>query len=173
MKRYHGILLALLACGTAVTADVTNRFTAVDIQPPFDEYLTAKPLLMEYAGATVIKLKDGRMVIFSVASTTVNDNSAKDRLRMQKVCRSKALANLLAETKGIQVAYASKVEDRTQVTIENGKEIGKSIEDVLEVTKTTVEGVVLNLPVVGTWYSKDRMLFYLAIGTIYDRNHPQ
>ena len=165
MKRWYGILVLLL-CGTAALADLTNRFAAVDIRPPFDEYLVAKPLLMEYAGATVIKLEDGRKVVLSVASTTVNDDSAKDRLRMQKVCRSKALANVVAEAKGIQVAYASKVEDRTQVTIANGKETGKSIEEVLEVSKTTVEGVVANLPIVGTWYSKDRTLFYLAVGVI-------
>ena len=159
----------MLACGTALASQLTNRFATVDISPPFDEYLAAKPLLMEYAGATVIKLKDGRMVILSVASTTVNNNSAKDRLRMQKVCKSKALANLVAEAKGIQVAYASKVEDRTQVTVENGKETGKSIEDVLEVSETTVEGLVANLPVVGTWYSKDQSVFYLAVGVILDK----
>ena len=131
MNSRYGIFLATIVWGTTWASDVTNRFTAIDIQPPFDKYLVAQHMLMEYTGATVIKLKDGRKVLLSVASTTVNDNSAKDHLRRLKVCRSKALANVLAETKGIQVASASKIEDRTQVTIENGKEAGKSIEDVL------------------------------------------
>lgn len=168
MKIWHGIAaVVFLVCASAPADDVTNRFTAVNIRAPFDAYLAAKPLLMEYAGATVIKLDDGRKVILSVASTTVNDDSPKDRLRMQKVCRSKALANVVAETRGIQVAYASKVEDRTQIVIENGKETAKSIEEVLEVSTTTVEGLVANLPVVGTWYSKDRSLFYVAVGMVF------
>jgi hypothetical protein len=149
-----------------LASDLTNRYADVDIRPPFDGYLAARPLLMEYSGATVIKLEDGRKVILSVGSTTVNDNSPKDRLRMQKVCRSKALASVAAETKGVQVVYTSKIEDRTQVTIESGRESGKSIEEVLETSKTAVEGVVANLPIVGTWYSKDRTLFYLAVGAV-------
>lgn len=166
MKIWHGIAAVLFLTCASAPADDTNRFTAVDIRAPFDAYLAAKPLLMEYAGATVIKLDDGRKVILSVASTTVNDDSPKDRLRMQKVCRSKALANVVAETRGIQVAYASKVEDRTQIVIEDGKETAKSIEEVLEVSKTTVEGLVANLPVVGTWYSRDRSMFFLALGYV-------
>jgi hypothetical protein len=164
-----GVILMLLMCASAVADDLTNRYAAVDVRAPFDEYLAAKPLLVEYAGATVIKLADGRRVILSVASTTVNDDSAKDRLRMRKVCRSKALANVVAEAKGIQVVSESKVEDRTQVIIEDGKETARSIEDVLEVSRTTVEGLVSNLPVVGTWYSKDRTLFYLAVGIVMDK----
>ena len=153
-----------------VAQSETNRFSQVRIEAPFDQYLESNPFLMEYAGAKIIKLGDGQKMIISVASTMVKDDSTQDRLRQQKVCKVKALANILSETKSIQVSTSAKVNDRTVVTVVNGNESGKSIEELLDVSESKVSGVVKSLPIVGTWYSRSGDMFYLAIGGIVGTN---
>jgi len=168
-----GKLLAFLFCLApfmAIGQSASNMFSMIRIEAPFDTYLQANPLLMEFAGAKFIKLEDGRKMIISVASTGVKDSSAQDRLRQQKICRQKALANILAETKAIQVATSTKVNDLIVVTIEDGKENGKSVEEILEVTESRVSGIVKNFPIVGTWYSRNGDMFYLAIGGFVGTN---
>lgn len=134
---------------------------------PFAACLKADPILLQVGGSRIIVLPcTNQAVIVSVASTAVKDNAAADRVRMQKVCRSKALAELLAQEKGLQVKYALRAEDKTVVVYEDGKEETASLEGTLETTSAQVEGFVQAMPVVATWYSAAGDMFFLAIGTV-------
>lgn len=160
----------LLSALATVAADpVATRFTDIDIEAPFKGYLLANPLLMEVTGAKVIRLPGGRQVILGVASTVLKDQSARERLRAEKVCRVKALASVLAEKKGVQVAHVEQVREKTVITLEDGKEKGKSVEEVLQITRMKVEGIVKDMPVVGRWMSQERDVYYLAIGVVCDK----
>jgi len=141
----------------------------VEIEKPFDGYLAANLLLMEVTGAKVIRLPNGNQMVVAVASTVLKDKSAKDRLRAEKVCRVKALASVVAEKEGVQVAHTEQLKENTVVTLDNGKETGKNVSELLEITKTKVEGITKDMPVVGRWKSKDGDVFYLAIGVILDK----
>lgn len=137
---------------------------------PFASYLKADAMLLQFGGTRAIMLpQTNSAMILSVASTAVKDNSASDRIRMQKVCRNKALAALLSQDKGLQVRYAIKTEDQTVVALREGKEVAASLESTLETTAAAVEGFAKDLPVVGTWYSRDQGLFFLALGRITER----
>ena len=48
----------------------------------------------------------------------------------------------------------------------NGKEETASLESTLETTSAQVEGFVQALPMVATWYSAARDMYFLAIGTV-------
>jgi hypothetical protein len=159
-------MLAATACATDGEA---QKFSKVDIDKPFEAYLLSNPLLMEVTGAKVIRLDDGNRVMIAVASTVLKDNSAKERLRAERVCRVKALASVVAEKKGVQVAHVEHLKERTVTVIDNGKETAKSVSELLQVTQTKVEGIARDMPVVGMWRSKDGTVFYLAIGGVYDK----
>ena len=91
-------------------------------------------------------------MIVSVASTVLKDDSAAERLRAEKVCRTKALASVVAERAGVQVAHSEVLNDKTIVVIiENGREKAKSVSELLEVTKANVSGIARDMPVVGRW----------------------
>lgn len=140
-------------------------------EEPFASCLKADPILLQFGGARLIKLPEiNQAVIVSVASTAVKDNTAADRIRMQKVCRSKALAELLSQQKGLQVNYALRTEDKTVVVYQDGgREEATSLESTLETTSAHVEGLIQSLPVVATWYSAAGDMYYLAIGTVVDQ----
>jgi hypothetical protein len=109
-------------------------------------------------------------MIVSVASTVLKNDSASERLRAERVCRPKALASVVGERSGVQIAHTEEVRDKTIVVIVDGREKAKSVSELLEVTKSKVSGIAKDMPVVGRWKSKDGMIFYLAIGVICDKD---
>ncbi len=166
MKR--AACLAAFLTAVAVAGDAPT-FTDVRIDKPFDVYLRSNPLLMEVAGAKLIRLPDGKHVVLGVGATFLKDNSPKDRLRAETVCRVKALASVVAEKEGVQVAHVEQLNERTVVVLENGKEKGKSVSELLQMTKTQVQGIVKGMAIVGRWKSADGRTFYLAVGAVCDK----
>jgi hypothetical protein len=158
----------LLLAGLLAGAD-DERFADVLLDKPFAAYLRANPLLMEVPGAKIIRLEDGNQMIVAVAYTVLADDRAKTRLDAEKVCRVKALASVVAEKQGAQVAHVEKGEERTVIVLEDGKEKARSVSEVLQITQTQVEGLAPGLSVVGRWKSKDGQFFYLALGMICDK----
>lgn len=164
----HAATLILLAT-LAADPKLGSRFSEIEIDDAFRQYLTANVLLMEVTGAKVIRLANGGSVVLAVASTAINDNTAKDRLRAERVCRVKALAAIVAEKKGIQVCHVETLNEKTQIVIDEKGETGSSVLELIQVTKTKVEGIAKDMPVVGRWKSKDGEVFYLALGVMLDK----
>jgi hypothetical protein len=150
--------------------EVKPQFSDVVIEKHFKPYLLGNPLLMEVTGAKVIRQKNGQTILLSVSSTTLKDDSANERLRAEKVCRTKALAGIIAEKKGIQVFHVETLNEKTEVVVDEKGEHGTSVSELLQVTQTKVEGISKDMPVIGRWRSKDGMVFYLAIGRCVDEN---
>jgi hypothetical protein len=145
------------------------EFSEVLLDKGFARYLQTNALLMATAGAKVIRLEDGRKVVLAVGSTALKDNSAVERLRAERVCRIHAEASLAAEKQGVQIARLERLEETTRVVLEEDKEKGRSVSELLQITTTQVAGLVRGMPVVGRWKSKAGDVFYLAIGAICDR----
>jgi hypothetical protein len=157
-------LVAVLA------ADNPPRFTDVHIDMPYGAYLRARPLLMEVEGATVIRPPNGNQVVLGVGATVLKNHSAKERLRAETVCRVKALASVVAEKDGVQVAHVEQLAERTAVVLEDGKEKARSVSELLQVTRTQARGIGRGMAVVGRWRSADGDTFYVAVGAICDRH---
>jgi hypothetical protein len=77
---------------------------------------------------------------------------------------------VVAEKQGVQVCHIEKLEERTVIVFDGKKESGKSVSELLQVTKTKVEGIARDMPVVGKWKSKEGDVFYLAIGVLCDKS---
>jgi hypothetical protein len=140
---------------------------AAEIDPCFEGYVRSNPLLVNGPGVKIIHLDDGNQVILAVASTVLKDDSAAERLRAEQVCRIKALASIVAEKQGVQVAHVEQANEKMAVVIENGKETGRSLTEVLQVTIVQVRGVAKEIQVVGRWQSADGKVFFLALCTMY------
>ena len=168
-----GFILTIPNLFTTIRIETINdkvAFSEVVIEKPFKHYLLNNQLLMEVTGAKVIREKDGRPVLLAVASTLLKDDSPKDRLRAEKVCRVKAIAAIVAQKKGIQVFHVETLKEQTKVLNDNNKESGESISELIQITQTKVEGISRDMPVVGYWRSKNGQVFYIAIGVIVNKN---
>lgn len=149
--------------------DKPSPFDKVRLDPEFAGYLLAEPLLMEVDGAKLIRLDDGRVLVLGIASAKLAGPSALDRKKAETVARNRALAHVVAEKKGVQVARAETVERRTRVILEaEGGESAESVADYLETTSAKVQGMTRDFPIVGRWQSLDGTLFSVAIGGFLD-----
>ena len=164
------VALLLVAVLCADDAALEKKFSDIDIETAYRSYLTSNTLLMEVTGSKVIRLPKRKTVVIAVASTAIKDDSAKERLRAERVCRTKALASVVAERQGVQVAHTEELRDETTIVIDKNGETGKNVSELVQLTKTKVEGIVKDMPVVGRWKSKDGDVFYLALGVILDKD---
>lgn len=145
--------------------DKPSPFAKVKIDPEFAEYLLADPLLMEVEGAKVLRLQDGRLLVLGVASAALGDGTAADRRRAETVCRNRALAHIVAEKTGVQVARVETLDRKTVVVVDpQGGERAESVADYLEKTQSLVRGTSRDFPVVGRWTSADGTLYSVAVG---------
>lgn len=159
----------------AVSAHLTNaddpkKFSDVSIEKAFRPFLESNPLLMEVTGVKIISRKDGSKVVLAVASTVLKDKSANERLRAEKVCRIKALASLVAEQKGIYLCHTETLSEVEKIVIDEKGETATSVSKLLQLTKTKVEGITKDMPVVGRWKSKEGDVFYMVLGVVLDEN---
>jgi|GEM_PF-2559425 len=135
------------------------------LDPEFAPYLLAEPLLMETEGAKVIRVDDGRVLVLGVASAALKDGSAADRKRAETVARQRALAHVVAEKTGVQVARAETLSKKTTVTIDaDAGEWADSVAEYLETTRALVKGATHGFPIVGRWTSDDGTLLSVAVG---------
>lgn len=169
-SRLPAIPVLVLFLALAVSAgpqDAQSRFVDINIDALFEGPLIANPVFMELTGVKVLRREDDSTMVLAVAVTDIRDDTGKDKLRRMKVCRSKALASLMQQNEEIQVWTYSKSTDQTVIVIEDGVEHGKNLSEILDITRTKAEGFVKDMPVVGTWKSRDRKLFYQALGKIF------
>ena len=153
-------------------SDLDNKFSDIRIEDAYRPYLAANSLLMEVTGARIIRLSPKKAVVIAVASTVIRDSSAEDRLRAEKVCRVKAIASVVAERQGVQVAHTEHLDEKTQIVLDRSGEKDTSISELLQITRTKDNGITKDMPVVGTWKSKDGDVFYLALGATIDVAEP-
>jgi hypothetical protein len=159
--------LLILAVALLPAQDQTLRFKDIEIEKPFDSYLLAHPLLMDVAGAKIVKLSGDKILVVGVAFTPIRDDSPTDRRRMNTVCKNRALANILGEKKNVLIAHVETVKEKNVVVIDkDGKTNTQRVSDYFEMTQSKLEGVVRDFPIVGRWKSGDGKLYYLVIGAI-------
>ena len=149
---------------------VKNTFTDVELHSRFKNILSSSVLLMKVAGAKVVRLPGNRTAVIGVASTEIKKDSSSDRLRAEKVCRLKALATVIGEKQGVQVLHIEELKDETRVILDDNGEKASSVSTLMQVTKTKIEGIAKDMPIVGRWSSANGEVFYLAIGVILDEN---
>ena len=167
MKKFlfYGILVIFTLMALPLSAAVSD-FSDVEIDDEFLPFLTAKKRFMTSSGVkefTVPGKKD--RIIVCVVSVASKGNSARAIANMTNVCRIKAQVELL-KTQGVEMSAFTQVADKV-VSIDDGKQKKvKSVSTYLSVAEEKVNGIVRAMPVIGTWYSKDKTEFYLAVGTI-------
>jgi hypothetical protein len=122
---------------------------------------------MEVAGAKVIRLKNGRQLVIGLGTAALTDAKASPPSSAFVVADSKALA-AVAKQRGVQVATEAVVRDRTVIKMANGKESGKSVSEVLSLTRAKAEAFIKGMTRVGAWRSKDRKTLYVALGVVLD-----
>lgn len=138
-------------------------FRDVQIEKPFKALLTKKKEHMSLPGLKEFREADGTRHIVCIVSMASKGTTAKAKMTMTKICRTKAAAELLRAIE-VEISGITRFEEKITSVSDGKKEKITSISNYLNVIEERVHGVVQTMPVVGTWYSLDGTEFYLAIG---------
>ena len=154
------LFLFLLATGF----QLSSEFSTVEFQDErFKPYLLANKSMMSN-GAKIIKLQNGTYAI------VLDDQLPATLLEAETVTRIKALREIVGFTKGVQISSVQKNQDKLEIKDEGKGTEAKSLSTYLEITESKVQGVTKGMAKVATWQSKDRQVFYTAMGAICDKS---
>ena len=133
--------------------------------PEFKPFLLSDPILLEVGGCKAFRTEDGKTVLIAVGIAEVKDQSAKDRIRRQKVAEQKAFGEL-AKHQEVEVTFFSERYKTTSILSQNGVESGSSQKISSSRITMKAEAYFDEMLTVGRWYSGDGKLFFLAKGCI-------
>ena len=133
------------------------------ILPEFKPFLLGDPVLLEVGGCKAFRTSDGKTALIAVGMAEVRSNSAKDRIRRQRVAETNAFGEL-SKHREVEVTFFAERSKTTSISTQNGVESGRSQRTSSSRITVRAEGYFDDMMTVGQWYSEDGKLFYLAKG---------
>jgi hypothetical protein len=160
------ISFALLGCYRSLT-----DFDDIQINKEYYHYLVSNPVIMKSTGVKVINDKPlRRTIIIAVESVMIEKDTPAEKLKAEKVCRIKALSRLTTEKYGVQIFHYESLEEKTTQLIDNTIESESSTSELITITNARTNGTIKNAKTIGHWFSKDRTIYYLALGITIRQN---
>lgn len=164
--KFWGIILILCTLATLPLSGAVSDFTNVEIDDEFLPFLAAKKRFMSLTGVKEFTIpgQKGRIIV-CVVSVASKGNSAQAIIEMIKICRIRAQVELL-KLKGVEMSAFTRAEEKI-ISVDDGKQKKvNSTSSYLSIAEERVHGVIKAMPTIGTWFSKDKSEFYLAVGTV-------
>jgi hypothetical protein len=158
----------LAALATAIRLD--ERFREVSLDTRFRPYLQAMPLLMEAAGAKIVRLVDGRTLVLAVGLCQIKDKTVAGFMQARTVARAKAEAAVVGELAGVEVWREDSVVERTVIRQANATEQAEAQSEVVTRIRSRTHGKVRGLSLAGQWKSADGELVFVALGGFFGRD---
>ena len=139
--------------------DLPSGISKAVIEPEFLPVLKRTPALLSAGGCQAVQMPDGNVYLISVGNAPVNDDSAKDRILREKIAEQNAYGEL-AKMINIEITV---FEQHSLTEVSNSKQA--DFQESFKAKKTLrAAEYISGLPTVGTWYSADGKIFFLAKG---------
>jgi hypothetical protein len=139
-------------------------FSDVKISAEFAPIIDQGEIILENGGGKIIKMPDGSVWILGVGVTAVKPGGGPmEMIRQRTVAEQKARKAIVTELEETRVAGSTTLSSITSVRESNGIETASSIDEIVNLVKSDVEGVMSGLKAAGTWLSQDGQLFHLAL----------
>jgi hypothetical protein len=158
------IFLLLLPISIAAQANDTSlSFRSIAIEAQFHDVLIQHPEFMKEGGAKVFSLNDGSLALIGIGKVFPENNKPEAMLQERRKGEILARSAVLALGGDVEI---SAYKGLTESSFSSREENRISLSSFFQVTETRVEGEVQQLPVVGTWWSTDYSILYVAVGKI-------
>ena len=142
-----------------------SDFANVDIEEEFLPFLSAEKRFMEDVGVKEFTLPDQKKkLLVCVVAVAAKGDSAKAIGDMEKVCRAKAQSELQRVR---EVEISTFTRSKTKISsIDDGRKVKtQSLSSYLNIEEERACGFRKAMPKIGTWFSKDKTIFYFAVGS--------
>ena len=145
-----------------VRAETLDQFREIHIEPSFKPLLLSHTDFMELGGAEIFVSETGEQILIGIASFAPSDEQMKNHSELVRIGEIKARALVVELIDGVQVSNQRGLES-VETTDDKNQTI--SLESFFQSSKTETKSKIQQLPVIGTWWAKDRNIFYVAVGT--------
>lgn len=138
-------------------------FKQVEIEAPFRDLLVRYPVFMDQGGARLFEGDDGRLVLIGIGKVFPEDHRAEAMSQVRRKGEIRARAAILELGESIEISTVRRQREGSLI----------SLSSFFQVTETRVEGMIRQLPVVGSWWSRNHSTFYVAVGKMVDPDSHQ
>jgi hypothetical protein len=133
-----------------------QAFREVEIETGFHDLLVRHPMFMEQGGARLFEADDGRLVLIGVGKVFPEDHRAEAMIQVRRKGEIRARAAILELGESMEISTSRSQKEQSLI----------SLSFFFQVTETRLEGMIQQLPVIGSWWSSNHSTFYLAVGKI-------
>lgn len=158
------IVIIFLLLEPCRAQDVTN-FREVEIEAPFHNLLLNHPEFMEEGGAQVFICDDDTKFLIGISKVVPEDSGEKAMQQARRIGEIHARTAILEHKEGVEISTYRRLEECA------GNKIALS--SFFQVTEARVEGIVNNLPVIGSWNSRNQNVIYIAVGKVMNADFYQ
>ncbi len=134
------------------------------IEKPYRQILMTQPEWVERGGARVVKTDENGLALIGVSRIVPSENQTGNRLELIRIGAIKARANILKFSHGVEV-FTYRGSEKNSGAWDKSAE-SMALDAFFQVTEERVSAKIEQLPVVGSWWSKDGSAFYVAVGTL-------
>jgi len=164
-------LLLLPISITAQANDTSLPFRTIAIESQFYDVLIQHPGFMKEGGARLFDLNDSSCLLIGIARTFLDNRLPQTILRAKREGEILARTEILSFSGDIQISTSRVAKTGSLQTEKTNGTI--SLSSFLQITETKVEGIIRQLPIVGTWWSEDNKTLYVAVGKIVGQEGQQ
>lgn len=164
-----GLVLISVFFYSPEMAFAEKQFREVEVEKPFLDHLIQDPDFMHEGGARIFEGDGGEMALIGVGTVVTNNYSPESIQKARRKGEIQARTKILELKEGVEISTSRRVKEDFSSDSKTGEKI--SLSSFFQVTEARVEGLVQQFPIVGTWWSKDRMTLYVAVGKILKSNN--
>jgi len=158
------LLIILLAVPVAGLTQETEPFTKIEIETPFHDILKCDPEFIKEGGARVIESEDGRMALIGIGKVFPERFTPELMPEIRRKGEIRARTAILELGEDIEISTSRGLEEKSLGVRHSAKRI--SLSSFFQTTEIRIQGLIQQMPIIGTWWSKNRSTFFVAVGKI-------
>ena len=143
-------------------AQESEPFTKVDIEEPFYTILVSNSEFMKEGGARLIECQNSRMALIGVGKVFPEGFKPELMPEIRRKGEIRARTAILEVGESVEISTSRESDEKSLYDQRSAHKV--SLSSFFQITETRVEGLIQQMPIIGTWWSKDYGTFYVAVG---------
>ena len=138
----------------------------MEMETPFHSLLLDYPDFMQEGGARLLETDDGKLALIGIGKVFPEERLPQNMTRLRRIGEIRARTTILELGGDIEISTSRGLKEESLQARQSREKVFLS--SFFQVTETRVEGVIRQLPVIGTWFFPNQNIFCVAVGKMID-----
>lgn len=141
------------------------QFTDIQISKAYSALLLSNPDFMVLGGAQLVETEDGALALIGIGKVFPEKGNKEPIGQLSRKGEIRARAAILELSGDVEIQTS-----RGQYDTASRQKKALSLSSFFQTTATKVEDEIQQLPIIGTWWAKDKEVFNVAVGKMVQGN---